>query len=118
MTLTPTLTHGRDAVKLTPVWPLQILIKQIESSDNVHTISNAIGNLLSLTQDGPQLFSIIAKVRVGFGLWGGGVLVRSAPVGTITQNLSVRLLWGNYRFISAEELWRECAALKPGRLLF
>uniref|UniRef100_A0A3Q4B384 Uncharacterized protein n=1 Tax=Mola mola TaxID=94237 RepID=A0A3Q4B384_MOLML len=39
----------------------QVLIKQIESSDNIHTISSAISNLLSLTQDGPQLCSIIAK---------------------------------------------------------
>lgn len=46
------------------VSPLQILIKQIESSDNIHTISSAISNLLSLTQDGPQLCSIIAKVTV------------------------------------------------------
>ena len=83
MTLTPTLTHGRDAVKLTPVWPLQILIKQIESSDNVHTISNAIGNLLSLTQDGPQLCSIIAKVRVCVCVWGGG---GPGPVGSCRHN--------------------------------
>ncbi len=41
---------------------LQVLIKQIDSSDNVHTIGSAISNLLSLTQDGPQLCSIIAKV--------------------------------------------------------
>ncbi|XP_057693426.1 protein inscuteable homolog [Corythoichthys intestinalis] len=40
---------------------IQVLIKQIESSDNVQTISSAISNLLSLTQDGPQLCSIIAK---------------------------------------------------------
>ncbi|XP_049579672.1 protein inscuteable homolog [Syngnathus scovelli] len=40
---------------------IQVLIKQIESSDNVHTIGSAISNLLSLTQDGPQLCSIIAK---------------------------------------------------------
>eukprot|EP00066_Takifugu_rubripes_P016723 XP_011605989.1 PREDICTED: protein inscuteable homolog isoform X1 [Takifugu rubripes] len=40
---------------------IRILIKQIESSDNVHAISSAISNLLSLTQDGPQLCSIIAK---------------------------------------------------------
>uniref|UniRef100_A0A665WQ55 Uncharacterized protein n=1 Tax=Echeneis naucrates TaxID=173247 RepID=A0A665WQ55_ECHNA len=39
----------------------QVLIKQIESSDSVHTIGSAISNLLSLTQDGPQLCSIIAK---------------------------------------------------------
>lgn len=49
-------------IKLTRVSPLQILVKQIESSDDIHTISSAIGNLLSLTQDGPQLCSIIAKV--------------------------------------------------------
>lgn len=41
----------------------QILIRQIEDSDNVFAISTAISNLLSLTQDGPQLCSIIAKVR-------------------------------------------------------
>lgn len=41
---------------------LQVLIKQIESSDSLHTIGSAISNLLSLTQDGPQLCSIIAKV--------------------------------------------------------
>ncbi|XP_068595648.1 protein inscuteable homolog [Brachionichthys hirsutus] len=40
---------------------IRVLIKQIESSDNVHAISSAISNLLSLTQDGPQLCSIIAK---------------------------------------------------------
>ncbi|XP_046890255.1 protein inscuteable homolog isoform X2 [Hypomesus transpacificus] len=40
---------------------IQILIRQIESSDNVYTIGSAISNLLSLTQDGPQLCSIIAK---------------------------------------------------------
>uniref|UniRef100_A0A3B5B6C8 INSC spindle orientation adaptor protein n=1 Tax=Stegastes partitus TaxID=144197 RepID=A0A3B5B6C8_9TELE len=40
---------------------LQVLIKQIESSDSIHTIGSAISNLLSLTQDGPQLCSIIAK---------------------------------------------------------
>ncbi|XP_077566395.1 protein inscuteable homolog [Stigmatopora nigra] len=40
---------------------IQVLIKQIESSDNVDTIGSAISNLLSLTQDGPQLCSIIAK---------------------------------------------------------
>uniref|UniRef100_A0A8D2ZD94 INSC spindle orientation adaptor protein n=1 Tax=Scophthalmus maximus TaxID=52904 RepID=A0A8D2ZD94_SCOMX len=39
----------------------QVLIKQIESSDNIHIIGSAISNLLSLTQDGPQLCSIIAK---------------------------------------------------------
>ena len=44
------------------VWSLQVLIKQIDSSDNIHTIGSAISNLLSLTQDGPQLCSIIAKV--------------------------------------------------------
>lgn len=43
------------------VW--QVLIKQIDSSDNIQTISSAISNLLSLTQDGPQLCSIIAKVH-------------------------------------------------------
>ncbi|XP_073799561.1 protein inscuteable homolog isoform X3 [Danio rerio] len=41
---------------------IQILIRQIEDSDDVLTISTAISNLLSLTQDGPQLCSIIAKV--------------------------------------------------------
>ena len=41
---------------------LQVLIRQIESSDNVYAIGSAISNLLSLTQDGPQLCSIIAKV--------------------------------------------------------
>lgn len=41
----------------------QILIKQVEESDDVYVIENAISNLLSLTQDGPQLCSIIAKVR-------------------------------------------------------
>uniref|UniRef100_A0A667X087 INSC spindle orientation adaptor protein n=1 Tax=Myripristis murdjan TaxID=586833 RepID=A0A667X087_9TELE len=40
---------------------IQVLIKQIESSDSVFTIGSAISNLLSLTQDGPQLCSIIAK---------------------------------------------------------
>ncbi|XP_036391638.1 protein inscuteable homolog [Megalops cyprinoides] len=40
---------------------VQILIRQIESSDNVYTIGGAISSLLSLTQDGPQLCSIIAK---------------------------------------------------------
>ncbi len=42
------------------IW--QILIRQIEDSDDVFAISTAISNLLSLTQDGPQLCSIIAKV--------------------------------------------------------
>ncbi|XP_051545585.1 protein inscuteable homolog isoform X2 [Myxocyprinus asiaticus] len=41
---------------------IQILIRQIEESDNVFAISTAISNLQSLTQDGPQLCSIIAKV--------------------------------------------------------
>lgn len=45
----------------------QVLIKQIDSSDNIHTISSAISNLLSLTQDGPQLCSIIAKVMRSYG---------------------------------------------------
>ncbi|XP_019912162.1 protein inscuteable homolog isoform X2 [Esox lucius] len=40
---------------------IQVLIRQIESSDSVYTIGSAISNLLSLTQDGPQLCSIIAK---------------------------------------------------------
>ncbi|XP_064168983.1 protein inscuteable homolog [Anguilla rostrata] len=40
---------------------VQILIRQIETSDNVYTIGTAISSLLSLTQDGPQLCSIIAK---------------------------------------------------------
>ncbi|KAJ3597041.1 hypothetical protein NHX12_003441 [Muraenolepis orangiensis] len=40
---------------------IQVLIKQIESSDSVYTISSAISNLLSLTQDGPQLCTIIAN---------------------------------------------------------
>ncbi|XP_016300871.1 protein inscuteable homolog isoform X1 [Sinocyclocheilus anshuiensis] len=40
---------------------IQILIRQIEDSNNVFAISTAISNLLSLTQDGPQLCSIIAK---------------------------------------------------------
>ncbi|XP_072520277.1 protein inscuteable homolog [Salminus brasiliensis] len=40
---------------------IQILIKQVEESDDVFIIENAISNLLSLTQDGPQLCSIIAK---------------------------------------------------------
>ncbi|XP_061750469.1 protein inscuteable homolog isoform X2 [Nerophis ophidion] len=40
---------------------IQVLIKQVESSDDVDTIGSAISNLLSLTQDGPQLCSIIAK---------------------------------------------------------
>ncbi|XP_051975136.1 protein inscuteable homolog isoform X2 [Xyrauchen texanus] len=40
---------------------IQILIRQIEESDNVFAISTAISNLQSLTQDGPQLCSIIAK---------------------------------------------------------
>ncbi|XP_029993554.1 protein inscuteable homolog [Sphaeramia orbicularis] len=40
---------------------IRVLIKQIESCDSVHAIGSAISNLLSLTQDGPQLCSIIAK---------------------------------------------------------
>ncbi|MED6256107.1 hypothetical protein ATANTOWER_020036 [Ataeniobius toweri] len=40
---------------------IRVLIKQIESSDCVQTIGSDISNLLSLTQDGPQLCSIIAK---------------------------------------------------------
>ncbi|KAM8891590.1 protein inscuteable homolog isoform 2-T2 [Spinachia spinachia] len=40
---------------------IRLLIRQIDSSDSVHTIGSAISNLLSLTQDGPQLCSIIAK---------------------------------------------------------
>uniref|UniRef100_A0A674AVH9 INSC spindle orientation adaptor protein n=1 Tax=Salmo trutta TaxID=8032 RepID=A0A674AVH9_SALTR len=40
---------------------IQILIRQIESSDSVYTIGSNISNLLSLTQDGPQLCRIIAK---------------------------------------------------------
>uniref|UniRef100_A0A3P9LQA1 INSC spindle orientation adaptor protein n=1 Tax=Oryzias latipes TaxID=8090 RepID=A0A3P9LQA1_ORYLA len=40
---------------------IQVLIKQIESSDSTSTIGTSINNLLSLTQDGPQLCSIIAK---------------------------------------------------------
>ncbi|KAI4825768.1 hypothetical protein KUCAC02_021438 [Chaenocephalus aceratus] len=43
---------------------IRLLIKQIDSSDSVHTIGSAISNLLSLTQDGPQLCSIIAKVLI------------------------------------------------------
>ena len=49
-------------ILLQTMW--QVLIKQMESSDSVYTISSAISNLLSLTQDGPQLCSIIAKVRL------------------------------------------------------
>lgn len=51
------------AVELISSFLSQVLIKQIESSDNVHIIGSAISNLLSLTQDGPQLCSIIAKVQ-------------------------------------------------------
>ncbi|XP_055778184.1 protein inscuteable homolog [Salvelinus fontinalis] len=40
---------------------IQILIRQIELSDSMYTIGSAISNLLSLTQDGPQLCRIIAK---------------------------------------------------------
>uniref|UniRef100_A0AAY4DHT5 INSC spindle orientation adaptor protein n=1 Tax=Denticeps clupeoides TaxID=299321 RepID=A0AAY4DHT5_9TELE len=40
---------------------IQVLIRQIETSDSVYTIGSAISNLLSLTEDGPQLCSIIAK---------------------------------------------------------
>ncbi|KAL4622841.1 hypothetical protein GN956_G19898 [Arapaima gigas] len=40
---------------------IQILIRQIETSENVYTIGGAISSLLSLTQDGPQLCRIIAK---------------------------------------------------------
>ncbi|XP_030640648.1 protein inscuteable homolog [Chanos chanos] len=40
---------------------IQILIRQIEASDSIFAIDSAISNLLSLTQDGPQLCSIIAK---------------------------------------------------------
>uniref|UniRef100_A0A8C7SVS2 INSC spindle orientation adaptor protein n=1 Tax=Oncorhynchus mykiss TaxID=8022 RepID=A0A8C7SVS2_ONCMY len=40
---------------------IQILIRKIESSDSVYTIGSDISNLLSLTQDGPQLCRIIAK---------------------------------------------------------
>lgn len=53
---------GHSGVFFFNVLP-QVLIKQIESSDNIQTISSAISNLLSLTQDGPQLCSIIAKVQ-------------------------------------------------------
>ncbi|KAK3564168.1 hypothetical protein QTP86_009420 [Hemibagrus guttatus] len=41
---------------------IQVLIRQVEESDDVFLMENAISNLLSLTQDGPQLCSIIAKV--------------------------------------------------------
>lgn len=47
----------------------QVLIKQIESSDSVYTISSAISNLLSLTQDGPQLCSIIANVSLHYTVY-------------------------------------------------
>ncbi|KAK3535703.1 hypothetical protein QTP70_020557, partial [Hemibagrus guttatus] len=40
---------------------IQVLIRQVEESDDVFLMENAISNLLSLTQDGPQLCSIIAK---------------------------------------------------------
>ncbi|XP_062856346.1 protein inscuteable homolog [Trichomycterus rosablanca] len=40
---------------------IQVLIRQVEESDDVFLIENAINNLLSLTQDGPQLCTIIAK---------------------------------------------------------
>ncbi|XP_061078454.1 protein inscuteable homolog, partial [Conger conger] len=40
---------------------VQVLIRQMESSDDVYTISTAISSLLSLTQDGPQLCTLIAK---------------------------------------------------------
>ncbi|XP_060784540.1 protein inscuteable homolog isoform X1 [Neoarius graeffei] len=39
----------------------KVLIRQVEESDDVFLMENAISNLLSLTQDGPQLCSIIAK---------------------------------------------------------
>lgn len=80
---------------------LQILIKQIESSDDIHTISSAIGNLLSLTQDGPQLCSIIAKVtwsRSGWTLWTDQFCQH-----TMKQIVIIILLCCNYRFVSAKE---------------
>ncbi|XP_066556996.1 protein inscuteable homolog [Amia ocellicauda] len=40
---------------------IQVLVRQIESSDNIYTIGTAISGLLTLTQDGVQLCSIIAK---------------------------------------------------------
>ncbi|XP_006642549.2 protein inscuteable homolog [Lepisosteus oculatus] len=40
---------------------IQILVRQIESSDNIYTIGSAISSLLTLTQDGVQLCSLIAK---------------------------------------------------------
>ncbi|TNN77262.1 Protein inscuteable [Liparis tanakae] len=55
------LVHEYSAARGTPPDMQKLLIKQIDSSDSVHTIGSAISNLLSLTQDGPQLCSIIAK---------------------------------------------------------
>ncbi|XP_044048564.1 protein inscuteable homolog isoform X3 [Siniperca chuatsi] len=55
------LVHEYSAARSTPPEMQKVLIKQIDSSDNIHTIGSAISNLLSLTQDGPQLCSIIAK---------------------------------------------------------
>lgn len=82
-----------------PLWLFQILIKQIESSDNIPTISSAISNLLSLTQDGPQLCSIIAKVTRAHA--------RPAALGLeadgLKRNVIVTLLRRNSSFISAEE---------------
>ncbi|TRY85897.1 hypothetical protein DNTS_011919 [Danionella cerebrum] len=40
---------------------IQTLIRQMEDSESICDISSAITDLLSLTQDGPQLCSIIAK---------------------------------------------------------
>ncbi|XP_066515354.1 protein inscuteable homolog, partial [Hoplias malabaricus] len=40
---------------------IQVLIKQVQDSEDIFVMENAISNLLSLTQDGPQLCSIIAK---------------------------------------------------------
>ncbi|KAJ8343417.1 hypothetical protein SKAU_G00307460 [Synaphobranchus kaupii] len=54
---------------------VQILIRQIESSDNVYTIGTAISSLLSLTQDGPQLCSIIAKFLSDSSALGRGAVV-------------------------------------------
>ncbi|KAG9331432.1 hypothetical protein JZ751_019156 [Albula glossodonta] len=60
-----TLTEVSDSfsqmIDLALTNEVQILIRQIESSDNIQTIGSAISSLLSLTQDGPQLCTIIAK---------------------------------------------------------
>lgn len=82
---------------------LQILIKQIESSDDIHTISSAIGNLLSLTQDGPQLCSIIAKVTWSRSGWTEADWTVQFCQHTMKQIVIIILLCCNYRFLSTKE---------------